>query len=238
MYSGRKRQLLLDSVLLRGIPESELKQIESFIRLASFKRGKTIFRKGEPGRGMMMIVSGRVKITSPAGGNEAFLAVAGPGEVFGEIALLDGGPRTADAVALEDTELLVLDRRDFLPLVQRHPSAFLSLLEVLCARIRADTEMVEDFLFLDLPARLGRALRRLAEHNGTPVENGVRIDVRFSQRELGKTVGMTRESINKQLRIWRDRKILDIADGHIVILDMEALSADIEGRTTDDDDDK
>ncbi len=229
--SLRKRKLLTESTLLRGIPEEELRKIESFIRLAAYHRGRAIFRKGDPGRGMMMVVSGRVKISSPTGGNEAFFGVMSPGDVFGEIALLDGGPRTADAVALEDTELLVLDRRDFLPLIQRHPGAFLSLLEVLCARIRSDTEMVEDFLFLDLPARLGRALRRLAEQTGTPVEpQGVRIDVRFSQRELGKTVGMTRESINKQLRIWRDRNILDMDDGHIVILDMDGLTADIESR--------
>lgn len=229
MTSPRKHKLLTDSVLLRGIPEQELLKIESFIRLVTYRRGKVIFRKGDPGRGMMMVVSGRVKITSPNGPNEAFFGVMGPGDIFGEIALLDGGPRTADAVALEETELLVLDRRDFLPLVQRHPRAFLSLIEVLCARIRSESEMVEDFLFLDLPARLGRALRRLAENSGTPVPpRGVRIDVRLSQRELGKSVGMTRESINKQLRIWRERHLIEINDGFIVILDMDALTADFE----------
>jgi len=233
MLPTRKRQLLMDSVLLRCIPESELRQIESFIRLTTYKAGRTIFQKGDPGRGMMMVVSGRVKFVSPIGSNEAFLGVAGPGEVFGEIALLDGGPRTAGAVALEDTELLVLDRRDFLPLIQRHPSAFTSLLEVLCLRIRAATEMVEDSMFLDLPARLGRALRRLAERSGTQVENGVRIDIQFSQRELGRTVGVTRESVNKQIKVWRDRGVLDMCEGHIVILDMEALSAAIEGRASE-----
>ncbi len=230
MTSSRKSRLLTNSVLLRGVPEEELRKIESFIRLDTIRKGRIVFRKGDAGRGMMMVVSGRVKITSSAGQNEAFLGVFGPGEILGEIALLDGGPRTADAVAVEDTELLVLDRRDFLPLIQRHPAAFLSLIEVLCARIRSDTEMVEDFLSLDLPARLGRALLRLAERTGATQTRGVRITIRFSQRELGRMVGMTRESINKQLKNWRDRKIIEMDDGFIVIVDEDALVEDIERR--------
>ena len=231
MPAIEKRSLLMDSVLLRGVPESELKRVETFIRRASYAKGERIFRKGEPGRGMMTVVSGRVKIAAPAGSAEAFLGIIGPNEVFGEIALLDGGPRTADAIALEKSELLVLDRRDFLDLLSRNPSAYINLLTVLCDRIRSATEMVEDSLFLDLPARLGRALLRLGEHHGTKVPEGTRIDVRFSQRELARSVGMTRESINKQLGLWRASGTIQMTDGHIVLRDVDALLEEVVRRS-------
>lgn len=226
--NANPRRSLLDSELFQGIPEDGLKQLESCIRLAAYSDGQFVFRKGDPGRGMMMILSGRLKITTPVGNAEAILNVLGKGDILGEIALLDGGPRTADATAIEPTSLLVLDRRDFVPLANRYPAAYANIVQLLCRRIRYSTGMLEDSLFMDLRVRLGRALLRLAEHSGNPVEDGVRIELRLSQQDLARSVGMTRESINKQLRIWRERSWVRIEGRNIVLRDIEALRKETE----------
>jgi len=223
-----RSQLLRSSALLRDLPPAVLNEIAQFIRIATFKAGDVVFRKGEPGRGLMTLVRGRVKITTRlANGKQAVLNVAKPGELFGEIALIDGGPRTADAIVVEDATVLVLDRRDFLPFLEHNPAVSIKLLHVLCERIRQSTHMTEDALFLDVPSRIARALLRLAGHDSTEVSSGVRIELRLSQSELGNSAGVTRESVNRQLRDWRERGLVEMDDGRLVLKDVDALRAEI-----------
>src|SRR6266702_8103079 len=148
-------------------------------------------------------------------------SIFGEGEIFGEIALLDGRPRTGDATAMSDCELMVIERRDFLDLVRSQPEIALKLMEVLCARLRHTSEQVEDVLFLDLPGRLAKILLQLTETAKLPQARRVAI----TQREIGQMIGMSRESTNKQLRDWEDRNWVRLERGGIVVLKPDALAA-------------
>src|SRR5262249_26345289 len=158
-----------------------------YARVERFRKGATIFHKGDPGSGLMAVLAGEVKISVPsAEGKEAVLNVIPAGSVFGEIALLDGRPRTADAVATEDCDVLVLDRREFVPLLRANPDLALRLMELLCGRLRRTSEQVEDVMFLDLEGRLAKALLRLAGEQGRG--GAPATQVRITQRELGQMI--------------------------------------------------
>jgi len=156
-------------------------------------------------------------------GRQVVLTTFREGDVFGEIALLDGKDRTADAVAQTDCELLVIERRSFVPFLMSNPEVALRLLAVLCERLRRTTEQVEDMLFRDLPSRLAKKLLSLAAASGERSERGLRIATRLSQRELGTMVGMSRESVNKQLRQWQGDGIIASEHGCILLTDERTL---------------
>ncbi len=221
-----KRTLLAGNMLFLQLGGAELDRLVAYARVVRVGANQMIFHKGDPGTGMMAVLSGRVKIsTMSVDGKEAVLNFIDQGEVFGEIALLDGKERTADATAMEDTELLVLDRRDFIPFLEAHPGFAVRLIELLCARLRKTSELVEDSFFLTLPARLGKRLLQLADSYGRKAEDGVRIELKLSQRELGSLIGLARENINRQLRAWQKEGLVDLTGGYITIKDEDALNA-------------
>jgi CRP-like cAMP-binding protein len=163
-----------------------------------------------------------VRISAPSElGKDAIFNLITPGEIFGEIALLDGGQRTADAVAIESCDLMVLERRDFIPLLREYPDIAMRLIEVLCHRLRRTTEQVEDVMFLGLSSRLAKALLYL--HQRSPNE-APREAIRVTQREISQMIGVSRESANKQLRDWERRKWLKLERGGVVILAPRALA--------------
>ena len=224
-----KRELLATHWLFGQFSVTQLDRIVRFTRIHQYDPKQVIFRKGEPGKSMNAVLRGRVRISSGSPtGKEVLFRILKPGDVFGEIALLDEKVRTADATAMEHCELIVLERRDFLPILERNPQVCVTLLSILCERIRETTEQVEDSLFLDLPSRLAKAILNLAEHSSRPRTNGIVIGVKLSQRELGNIVGMTRESINRQFKAWRRDGVLDVEAGHIVIKDLVALKRQAE----------
>jgi CRP/FNR family cyclic AMP-dependent transcriptional regulator len=152
--------------------------------------------------------------------------VLGKGDIFGEIALLDGHPRTADATAVTDCALYVIERRDFLPLMREEPEITLRLIEILCSRLRRTTEQAEEVMFLDLPSRLAKALMRLVDADiGDMRERKILI----TQKDLGNIIGMSRESTNKQLRIWEDKKWVRTERNAVVILAIDPLAKIAEG---------
>jgi CRP-like cAMP-binding protein len=180
---------------------------------------------------MMAVLRGSVKIcTVSRNGKEAVLNVIGPGQVFGEIAVLDGGPRTADAVALVESDILVLDRRDFMPVLRAHPDLAQRLLEVLCGRLRKTSEQLEDAFFLDMPGRMAKAL--LAAQTGEGP--GGAMQVQLTQRELGEMIGTARESVNKLLHAWQNEGIVALRRGAIAIRKPEALKRLAEGEAEGD----
>ena len=224
------RDFLRSHPLLSALGADLLERMSARAIVRKVKRGATIFRKGDPGNSLFAVCSGSVKISAPSSeGKDAVLNVLGRGGVFGEIALLDGGPRTADAVAVADCELLVLERRDFLPLIREKPDALLKLIELVCGRLRHTSEQVEDIVFLDLPGRLAKTLLRLSQEDATAGHK-----ISMTQREIGQIIGMSRESTNKQLRAWESRKLLKIERGGIIILKPEALPA-LGGESASDD---
>jgi CRP/FNR family transcriptional regulator, cyclic AMP receptor protein len=219
-----KRGLFEKHPLFGQLGADELDRLVTYMRVASFKRRTVLFRKGDPGTNMMVVLRGRVKVcTHSEDGKELVLNLFSPGDVFGEIALLDGADRTADAVTLDDCDLLILERRDFLPFLHSHPDACLKLMAVLCQKLRQTSELLEEALFLEGPSRLAKRLVHLAEAFGTPVSDGVRINLQLSQQQLGNMVGMSRESMNKHLRQWREEDLIRIRDGYYVITDLSAL---------------
>jgi len=213
-----KRAALTASPLFQAMKPDELDEI---LKLASEKhwpRGATIFQKGDEGTSMMAVLHGRVRVSAvSAEGREVMLNVISPGEIFGEIALLDGKPRSADATAIEETTLLVLERKQFLPFLQQNDDLYPRLLAVLCDRLRRTSLALEGIALFDLPARLARLLLKLAEDYGRPVPGGTRIDMKLSQRDLSTLVASSRESVNKQLRIWREDGVVAFDDGYLVL---------------------
>ncbi len=213
-----KRDALLGSALFAAMRAEELDEILNFASERRFRRGQTIFQRGDNGSSLMAVLRGRVRISSvSADGKELTLNVISPGEIFGEIALLDGQPRSADATAIEETTLLVVERRHFLPFLRRNEDLYLRLLAVLCSRLRRTSTTLEEIALLDLPVRFARVLLKLAEDYGRPSAAGTRIELKLSQRDLSNLVAATRESVNKVLRTWRDDGSVDIEGGFIVL---------------------
>lgn len=213
-----KRTALLASPLFQAMRPAELDGILKLSNERRVRRGMTIFQKGDTGNSMMAVMRGRVRISAVStDGKEITLNVINPGEVFGEIALLDGQPRSADATAIEDTTLLVVERRHLVPFLRANDDLYLRLLAVLCDRLRRTSMALEAIALLDLPGRLARLLLKLAGDYGRPAPGGVRIDVKLSQRDLATLVASTRESVNKQLRVWREDGVVDLDGGYIVV---------------------
>lgn len=220
-----KESILAGHFLLRHLSRDQLRQLAAYTALVRHPAGTVIFQKGDPGDSMMAVVQGRVKICCHSlDGKELVLNIVRPGDLFGEIALMDGEPRTADAVALEDCALLVLERRHFMPFLEHHPDICRRLLVVVCQRLRRTSEQLEDSLFLEAPSRLARCLLRLADVFGIDVPGGaVRIDLKLSQQQLGGLVGLTRESVNKQMSEWQRAGVLSVRNSMITLLEMAVL---------------
>lgn len=224
--SAEKRSLLREHPLFAKLSPQQIERLSACLITKSVKRSTNIFSRGDPGSSLFAIRKGRVKIAVPSiEGHDAVFNLLGKGDIFGEIALLDGGPRTANAIALTDCEFFVIERRDFLPLLREEPAIALVLIEILCARLRRTTEQVEYVVFHNLSSRLAKALLRMAEDAAGMRE--LRVDV--TQRDLGSMIGMSRESTNKQLRSWERKKWVRLERGGVVILSAEALETIADG---------
>lgn len=220
----QKRNLLREHFLFREFTPAELDELLTYARIERFRAHQTVLLKGSPGTGMMAVITGEIRISGPgADGREIIFNMLGPGDIFGEVALLDGGERSADATATTNTEVLVIERRNFLPFLERHPPVATKLLIALCAKLRRTTEQVEDLALLDLPARLAKKLLSLARTHGRQTERGLVIETTLSQGELAKSLGTSRESVNKQLARWQRDGIIRVVEGTITLLDREAL---------------
>jgi CRP/FNR family cyclic AMP-dependent transcriptional regulator len=219
--SSGKLEVLRKHPIFSDLEPAAFDQLCRYAKLSNFKRGATICSKGDVGNSLYAVISGTVKIsTSSAEGRSAILNLIGTGEVFGEIALLDGGERTTDAIANSDCELFVIDRREFIPFVRSQPALAMKFIELLCERLRQTSDQVEQIILQNLPGRLASALLRLTEkHKAEPQGRTIAI----TQQEISEMVGMTRESINKQLRSWASREWVRLEHGAIVVLNAEAL---------------
>ncbi|HWZ07349.1 MAG TPA: Crp/Fnr family transcriptional regulator [Bradyrhizobium sp.] len=220
-FSSNKLAVLRKHPYFCDLGPEAFDQLCRYAKHATLKRGSTIFSKGDAGNSLVAVISGTVKISiSSPDGRTAILNLIGPGEIFGEVALLDGHARTADATANTNCEIFVIDRREFLPFVRSQPALAMKFIELLCARLRWTSDQVEQVILQDLPGRLASALIRLTERH-RPAEGGLTIVI--TQQEISEMVGMTRESINKQLRAWAARRWVRLEHGAIVVLDIEAL---------------
>jgi CRP/FNR family cyclic AMP-dependent transcriptional regulator len=225
MDSTERRQALAKTQLFQALQPEDLDAILARAMVKRVLRGETIRRRGDPGTGMVIIVSGRVRISLVSeDGREVTLTVLGPGEVLGEMTLLDGGECSADATAQEDCVLLALERTQFLRLLRSNSDLCLHLMAVLCQRLRRSNAALEDMALLDLSTRLGRLLLRLCEDYGVAAQKGTRIEVKLSQKDLSSLAGASREKVNKQLRQWEQEGIIGKDNGRLLVMKPHALA--------------
>src|SRR6266480_6744242 len=204
--------------IFADLPDEDIQALSSVAKRRTFRAGEVIFHRDDPGQVLYIIKDGKVKICiiSPDG-QEVSLAVLGKGEYFGEFALLDGLPRSTDAVALEKVECYTLQRSDFHNAILKNPKIAILVLEALSKRLRDTDQMVENLIFLDVYGRVAKKLLELADAHGVKAEDGVVIDVRLTQQELASMVGASRESVNKVLGYFTDKNFISTDKHRITI---------------------
>lgn len=227
--TNSKLLVLRQHPIFSDLDPEALDQLCRYAKPTSLKRGATIFAKGDVGNSLYAVISGTVKISiSSPDGRNAILNLISAGGLFGEVALLDGKERTADATANTNCEIFVIDRREFLPFVKIQPALAMKFIELLCERLRWTSDQVEQVILQDLPRRLASALLGLTEKRKLePTSQTIAI----TQQEISEMVGMTRESINKQLRAWAARDWVRLEHGAIVLLNQDPLRALAESST-------
>lgn len=232
MSSEAKRTDLLRRIwLFSELDDDDLAQIARLSRERTCLNGEVLVRQGESSGELFTVIQGRLKVASiVARGEEVLLSVIGPGEVFGELALLDDLPRSATVYAAENCRLLVVPRSSFRPLLLRMPSLGLRLLRVMAGHVRRLSARTEDARTLDVRTRLAKTLLELGDRFGMEGARGsTRITLRFSQQELGRLVGATREMINKCLRELVSRGVVRHEKGVVTIRKRRELLARAEG---------
>ncbi|SRR5579884_570606 len=215
---------LASSTVFGALPPTALEQLAALMQRRSYKRGQVIFHQDDPGTAAYVIESGCVKVVLlSAEGDEVVLRVLTSGEVFGELALLTGRPRSASVIAVEDTVADTLDRNALLGFLSQHPEAAMPIFRVLADLVHRLTEQVEDLALLDVPRRLERKLLELADSYGQETPAGIRIDVRLNQSELASMIGTSRVSVNNHLSSLVRRGIITREGQRIVLRRPEAL---------------
>ncbi len=222
--AARRRDLLAATPMFQGVPADQLDALARQAKAVRLAPREVLFAKGDPGERLYLVTSGRVRVgVVSAEGREVTYALIGPGQIFGEIAVLDGGPRTADATAAEPTELLAFERRDVLAFIRAHGDYGLRLIGILCSRMRHADELLEDIFFLSLPGRLAKQLLTLGDTIGERPTKGDGVTIRMSQQAVADHMGISRESVNKVLSKWEQCGIVSLWRGQITIHDREGL---------------
>ena len=205
--------------IFASLSDADLQDLMAVARRRTFRSGEVICHRDDPGQVLYIIKEGKVKISliSPDG-QEISLVVFGPGDCVGELALLDGEPRSADVIALERVECYTLQRSDFHKTVMKNPTIAIHVLEVLSRRLRRMNKQVEDLIFLDVYGRVAKKLLELADEHGQPTDEGTLINVRLTQQELASMVGASRESVNKVIGYFTDKQYISTDRHKITIL--------------------
>jgi CRP/FNR family transcriptional regulator, cyclic AMP receptor protein len=228
-----RRAALAASPLFRALLPDELDAVLRHAPLRQFGRGATVYRKGDAGSGMLVILSGRLRIGSTGeDGRDIVLGILGPGQCVGEMALLDSEERSADVTALEACTVLAVERGPFIALMRGNPDLCLRVVAMLSSRLRNSNEALEEMALLGLPRRIGRLLLRLARDYGRRADGGgIRIELKLSQKDISALVGGSREKVNRQLRRWEEEGAIGREQGYIVV----RRPATLNGADRDDD---
>ena len=219
-----RMQLLRSHFRPQHLSEEDLTRLATMSRVSRFDANEHVFRQGDRETDLMILVSGRVKLSATSReGQELMVNVVEPGCIFGEIAVIDGRARSYDATSTVASEVLVVHRRDLLPFLKSRPEICLKFLEALCERLRRSEATIQDAVFLSVGPRLARQLLRLAQLHGKVDGSAIVIDLPVTQRELANLVGVTRESINKQLCQWRRAGLIRFKGKTFSILKKDVL---------------
>ena len=210
--------------LFAGLKPTLLNELAGKLTARSYRRGEVIFHQDDPGSAMHIIKSGQVKIaTTSSEGEEVIMAILKDSDFFGELALLDDQPRSANAVAMEPTQTLTLRRVDFMDTMDKHPEMVRGVLSSLAGRLRHTDQLLEDAVFLDLPARLAKRLLEMAREHGVKTDKGLEINLRLTQQDLAAALGVTRVALNKHLGRLQDDDLISLESKRIIITRPEEL---------------
>lgn len=205
--------------LLASVPAEDLRAVAAASRVRSFHRGQVVFTRSDPSDSVIVVIAGRIKVVvRSADGGELTLTILGAGSMLGELGIIDGGPRSADAETVDECQLLLIPREMIRDICARVPSAGQALTTSIAVMLRRLTEAVADLVFLDLPRRVAKML--LSQPGS---DDGV-IRLKMSQEELAHQVGGARQSVNAALRGFERRGWIELHDRSVVIRQAAALS--------------
>jgi len=219
------KNVVLSSPLFAGISSGEAKALLETVPQLTLRRGKTLYREGEPGDRLYVIAEGKIKLGNRSNDRESLLAVLGPGDLFGELSLFDPGPRGATATTVDESVVYELRNEMFAKWIEQHPPMAMYLLGVLAAKLRRANESLGDMVFADVPGRLAKALLDLANRFGVPEGICVRLTHGLTQEELAQLVGATRETVNKTLADFELRGWIRREGRSLVVQDLERLGS-------------
>jgi CRP/FNR family transcriptional regulator, cyclic AMP receptor protein len=206
------------------LPSLELESLLNFGRVVTYQGRTTIFSRGDSGTSVLAVIDGYVKLSASApDGRDIIFEIAPPGSIFGELAVINGQPRSADATCLSTSRLLLIEGNQFLAALKRNPDVILRIVGLLSERLQRRNEQMEDTLSLEAPARLAKTLIRLAAEHSHPGPEGLQIDVQLSQGEIGGMTGLSREGINRQLRAWSEQNLVKITNKYLTLIDLTTL---------------
>ena len=217
-------EVLAGTVLFQGLPADAAERLCAVAERRDVLRGDVIFRQGEPGASMYVILHGKVRMTRPADpGRDNLLTLLGPGDLFGELTLFDPAPRKATATAITDVAIAEFTASAMKEWLAAEPEAAWHFLRLLARRLRRVNDTLENLLFSDVPRRVARTLLDMAERFGDPVPDGVRVHHDLTQEQLAQHIGASRESVNKALSELAARSIVRLEQRTVVILDIDRL---------------
>jgi CRP/FNR family transcriptional regulator, cyclic AMP receptor protein len=221
-----RNRLVAAQGMLGRLPERDLFNLMRRATVRTLRARKNIFRHGDPAATVIAVLEGHVKLsTTTVGGREVVLDIVPPGGCLGELAVFNNWPRDVDAVAISRCRLLFIDGRQFVQVMERSIEGSQAMLRLLSQQLRSARQQVVDVVVLPAPARLAKALITLANLQEPLARDGMRIELRLSQSELGGMTGLTRESINKNLAALRDAGWISLEGGSVTLLDVAALDS-------------
>lgn len=212
--------------LFSGLTEEQLLLVVKHLRRRSYEERDVIVRRDSPGDALFILVSGKVKVSymEEDGEGETIIAVFRAGDFFGELSILDGAGRSADVVALEPTEVLVLSADDFHRILHDVPAISVTLLREIAGRLRRSTSWIRSLSSQDVYGRIAQQLLYLADTHGVEVNGSKRIGLRLTQNDIAGIVGASRESVNKAMGYFKSKGYISVdTTYHITVHDAEAL---------------
>lgn len=215
---------------LGALTANETQELLKGAHTKRFRAGEVVFRRNDPGDGLYGVMRGRILIVAESPeGKELILNKHDTGELFGEIALLDGAGRSATAIAYETSELLYLGRDKFMAFIKTRPETMIRIIALLCARLRRATGLVEDSVFLDVSARLAKLVLTLLDDRQPHADARSNATLKITQKDLALMLGVSREFVSKLLALWRDADIVEVGRRRLTVLDVGALERVVAG---------
>lgn len=210
--------------IFQSLSEEPLGALARSSRMTRYAAGQLIFSTGDASDALYVLLSGRVRVyRTTSDGEEITIATLSAGDILGEMAVLDGRGRSADAQAIDDVDAARISSSSFFAFISDNPDVAITLMTVLTRRLRDTLEQVETIAFQGLEERVARLLLKLVQTHGAPTPDGVRIDLRLSHRDLGLFIATSRESVGKQLRAFKDSGAITVKGGYLIVTDQSAL---------------